>query len=148
MTSFQGTSTLTIDSKGRMTVPAKYRDALTKLFVVSSPEPGDSCLFIYPEQEWDKVQAGIVALPNTTAYRMLKRVFLGSAVEYVVDAQGRILLTPELRRAANLDKKVALVGQGNKFEVWDDVEWQALCGGEIDEEQLEEYKTALETVVY
>lgn len=148
MTSFQGTHTLTIDSKGRMTIPSKYRDVLTKLFVVSSPEPEDACLFIYPAEVWEKVQAGIVNLPNTPAYKMLKRVFLGSAVEYVVDAQGRVLLTPELRKSAHLDKKIALVGQGNKFEVWDESAWQALCGGNIDEDELAAYKAALEDVVY
>ncbi len=148
MTSFQGTHTLTIDSKGRMTIPSKYRDALTKLFVVSSPEPEDACLFVYPADVWETVQAGIVALPNTAAYKMLKRVFLGSAVEYVVDSQGRILLTPELRKSAQLEKKIALVGQGNKFEIWDEAAWQALCGGDIDEDELAAYKAALETVVY
>ena len=123
---FRGASNLSIDSKGRMTIPSRHRDALIKLVIAPNPMPEEKCLTVYPLNEWEIVENNIVAQPNTPEIRRFKRIFIGEAVDYVVDAQGRVLITPELRDYAGLDKKVVLVGQGNKLEVWNEADWAAL----------------------
>lgn len=116
-----------------MTIPSKHRDALTQLIIAPNPMPEERCLLVYPLHEWETVEKSIVAQPNTTEIRRLKRIFIGEAVEYVVDAQGRVLITPELREYAGLGKKVTLVGQGNKLEIWSDTAWAALHDNVGDE---------------
>ncbi|MPV86264.1 division/cell wall cluster transcriptional repressor MraZ [Ostreibacterium oceani] len=130
---FRGLHNVTMDSKGRIAVPAKHRDVLSKLIVVPNPMPGESCLLVYPIHEWEQVEADIVSRPNSGSVRQLKRLFLGQAVEYVLDGHGRVLLTPSLREFAGLDKKLVMVGQGNKFELWDESAWTALRDGEVDD---------------
>ncbi|MBS9778251.1 MAG: division/cell wall cluster transcriptional repressor MraZ [Gammaproteobacteria bacterium] len=141
---FRGATSLSVDSKGRMTIPAKHRDALTKLVIAPNPVPDELCLVVYPLEEWEKVEAEIVASPNTKGIRRLKRIFIGTAVDYVVDGQGRVLITPELRDFAGLEKKVMLVGQGNKLEIWSDSAWAALQNSEVGEDADAEYLDTLE----
>ncbi len=141
---FRGASSLSIDSKGRMTVPSKHRDALTKLVIAPNPMPDEKCLVVYPLEEWEKVESNIVSQPNNKAIRRLKRIFIGEAVEYVVDAQGRVLITPELREYAALDKKITLVGQGNKLEIWSEAAWAALHDLVDNEDTEAEYIETLE----
>ncbi len=141
---FRGATNLSIDSKGRMTVPSKHRDALTKLVIAPNPMPDEKCLVVYPLDEWEKVEQNIVNQPNTKAIRRLKRIFIGEAVEYVVDGQGRVLITPELRQYAELDKKITLVGQGNKLEIWSEAAWTALHNVVDDEDAEAEYIETLE----
>ncbi|MBS9781169.1 MAG: division/cell wall cluster transcriptional repressor MraZ [Gammaproteobacteria bacterium] len=141
---FRGATNLSIDSKGRMTVPSKHRDALTKLVIAPNPMPDEKCLVVYPLDEWELVEKNIVNQPNTKAIRRLKRIFIGEAVEYVVDGQGRVLITPELREYAELDKKITLVGQGNKLEIWSDAAWTALHDLVDDADAEAEYIETLE----
>lgn len=143
----RGTHYLSIDSKGRMIIPSKHRDALTQLVVAPNPVPGEACLAMYPLDEWEKVERDIAAQPNSKSIRMLKRTFLGAAVDYVVDTQGRILLTPELRQFAGLDKKIVLLGQFNKFEIWDEAAWEAINALDGVDEQ-EEYMNTLEQLSF
>lgn len=133
---FRGATSLSMDSKGRMTVPSKHRDALTKLVIAPNPMPDERCLLVYPLDEWEVVEKNMVSQPNSAAIRRLKRVFIGEAVDYVIDAQGRVLITPELRAYAGLGKKITLVGQGNKLEIWSEEAWAALHGhtGDADEQ--------------
>lgn len=142
---FNGVHNISLDSKGRMSIPAKHRDALTQLVIVPNPDPTEPCLWIYPQSEWEEVSATITALPNTKVNREIKRKLIGRAVEYVVDTNGRVLLTADLRNAANLQKKLALVGQGNKCELWDEDSWQAICGG-LGDVSSEAFNEALETL--
>ena len=126
---FVGVNTLNLDAKGRVAVPAKYREALaeccgSRVVVTLSPFVANKCLWLYPENEWRLVARQIVALPTMDPKaQAMKRLMLGHASEVELDGQGRILLSNELREFAGLGKRVALVGQVNKFEIWDEAAW-------------------------
>jgi MraZ protein len=126
---FQGVSTLNLDAKGRIAIPARHREALaeccgSRVVVTLSPFLAQKCLWLYPENEWKLVARQIVALPTMDPKaQAMKRLMLGHASELELDGQGRILLSNELRDFGGLSKRVALVGQGNKFEIWDEASW-------------------------
>lgn len=128
---FLGVNTLNLDAKGRMAIPAKYRDALAhsgvvRVVVTINPNPREHCLWLYPENEWHEIARKLSRLPTFQPQnQMLQRLLLGHATEAELDAQGRILLPTELRDYAGLGKKVSLVGQGHKFEIWDESAWAA-----------------------
>ncbi|PIE45655.1 MAG: division/cell wall cluster transcriptional repressor MraZ [Gammaproteobacteria bacterium] len=145
---FRGVQTLSMDSKGRVSIPARHRDALSKLVIAPNPMPDEKCLVVYSLKEWERVEAEIVAQPNTKPIRRIKRVFLGGAVEYKPDGHGRVLLTPELRQFASLDKKIALVGQGNKLEIWSETAWIAMRDGEEGEDEQTAFVNTLEGLSY
>ncbi len=118
-----GTTEVCLDLKGRFAVPARYRnmvveDSDNQLIVTRSLF--DKCLWLYPTSQWDNVVASLGALPNLSdaLCRTVQRIVLGSAVFCSLDAQGRILLPPELRNLAELKKKAYLIGFNNKFELW------------------------------
>lgn len=123
---FQGAAALSLDAKGRLAIPARHRDALSatdgELVVTAHPH---RCLLIYPADAWqpirDKVLAGSSLEPRSA---MLKRLLVGFAREERLDAAGRVLVAPELRQFAELEKSVWLVGQGSHFELWSDAGWQ------------------------
>ncbi len=120
---FLGVSTLNLDAKGRMAIPAKYRDALADCCasrVVVTINPREHCLWLYPETEWAEIARKVARLPTLNRQnQILQRLLLGHASELEMDGQGRILLSAELRDYARLGKKVSLIGQGHKFEIWD-----------------------------
>lgn len=121
---FLGVNTLNLDAKGRMAIPAKQRDQLANARVVVTVNPQEHCLWLYPEDEWREIARKLSRLPEMVRQnQLLKRLLLGHASELDLDGQGRILLSPELRDYAGLDKRVALVGQGHKFEIWDEQAW-------------------------
>jgi transcriptional regulator MraZ len=125
---FRGVTALTLDAKGRMVMPTRYRERLqaccASRLVITVDK--DRCLLLYPEPEWLEIERKLKALPSfNKAARTLQRLYIGHAQEVEMDAQGRILLAPELRRFASLDRRVALVGQGNKLELWDEDTWNA-----------------------
>ena len=124
---FQGATALNLDAKGRMAVPARHRDALQVLSegrLVVSAHP-HRCLLLYPESAWVPLRDKILAAPSLeTQAAMLRRLLIGFAVESEMDAAGRLLLTPELRNYAGLEKSIWLVGQGSHFEIWSDAGWQ------------------------
>ena len=116
---FQGPSAISLDAKGRMSIPAKHRDALLaqcegRLTLTRHP---DGCLLLFPRPAWEAMRQQIAAWP--IAARDWKRVFLGNAVDVELDGAGRILVAPELRAAAGLTRDVMLLGMGSHFEVWD-----------------------------
>lgn len=123
---FRGVSLISLDAKGRLAIPAKHRERLQQIcdshLVVTIDR--DRCLLLYPEPEWEIIERKFAALPalDSTA-RSLQRLYVGNAHEVDIDAQGRILLPQYLRDFAALDKRVAFVGQGNKFELWDEDAW-------------------------
>ncbi len=125
---FRGVTLLSLDAKGRLAVPAKHRDALAPTAdsrVVLTADLG-RCLLLYPVAAWEPIQARLMALSSfDERIRGLQRLLVGHADDVEVDAAGRILVPPALRRHANLDRRVVLVGQGRKFELWDDAQWQA-----------------------
>lgn len=122
---FQGASALTLDAKGRMSVPSRYRDALqlqAEGRVTLTKHP-DGCLLLFPRPEWEIFRKKIVELPMSAKW--IQRIFLGSAADVELDTAGRVLIAPELREAASLEKDVMLLGMGNRFELWDAQKYKA-----------------------
>ena len=124
---FRGISNLNIDAKGRVAMPARYRDAITTNAsgqMVVTVDHTDRCLLVYPMDEWLRVEQVLMSLPNMNrSVRNMQRLVLGHASEVDLDSQGRIRLSPPLREYANLGKKSVLVGQAKKFELWDAETW-------------------------
>ena len=125
---FRGVTQLVLDAKGRLVVPARHREALApgatgRLVLTADPS---RCLLLYPLAAWEPIQARLMSLSSfNDKIRGLQRLLVGHADDVDLDAAGRILVPPALRRYANLDKHVVLVGQGQKFELWDEAQWQA-----------------------
>ena len=120
---FQGCSALTLDAKGRVSIPTRHRDALVsaeqgRLTLTRHP---DGCLLVYPRSVWEERRDVIARFPMSA--RALQRLLLGNALDVDMDAAGRILVSPELRQAVGLARDVMLLGMGNHFELWDTAEW-------------------------
>ncbi|WP_372872369.1 division/cell wall cluster transcriptional repressor MraZ [Shewanella sp.] len=126
---FKGASAINLDAKGRIAIPTRYRDPLLSAHegkLVITVDIQANCLLIYPASEWIQIEAKLLKLSDTQpTERALKRMLLGYAHEIDMDSNGRLLLPPPLRHYAQLDKKAMLVGQLNKFELWDEAQWQA-----------------------
>lgn len=114
---FMGQYEHSIDTKGRIIIPAKYRDDLGESFVVTRGL--DGCLFLYPSEEWKNFVEKLQGLPSNQNTRKIQRQFLSKAMEVVLDKQGRILIPALLRKDAALEKEVVFVGMMNRIEVWD-----------------------------
>ncbi len=124
---FRGFFTVTIDAKGRLALPTRFRELLRVggcPTVVMTVNPWDRCLWLYPLAAWDVVDAKLLALPDgDLASRRAKQVIRGYATDGECDAQGRILVSSELRSFAGLLHRAAMLGQGNKLELWDATAW-------------------------
>ncbi len=119
MVVFQGCSALTLDGKGRVTVPARHRDVLatavqTQLTITKHPS---GCLLVFPRPAWEQFREKLLSLP--LAAEGWRRIFLGSAMDVDVDSGARVLIAPELRTWAGLDREVMLIGMGSRLELWD-----------------------------
>lgn len=122
---FQGATELTLDAKGRLAVPTRHRDNLLAGggAVVLTAHP-DGCVLLYPRVAWEPIGARVQSLSSfNDQARWWQRLLIGFAEEIELDAQGRMLVSPALRRFANLQKNVMLVGQGSHFEIWDGQVW-------------------------
>ncbi len=122
---FQGASALNLDAKGRMSVPAKHRDALLvqgegRITLTKHP---DGCLLLFPRPEWEAFRTRVAQLPMDAHW--WRRIFLGNAAEVDLDSAGRILVSPELRSAAGIEKEVMLLGMGSHLELWDAASYAA-----------------------
>lgn len=126
---FRGFSTLSVDSKGRLAVPSRHRDRLsseTGSCLVLTLNPMDRSLWLYPLTEWDLIETKLAALSDFDKQgRRTKQMMRGYATDCQLDAQGRILIPQELRDHAQLKKQAVILGQGNKFEIWDEATWRA-----------------------
>ncbi|MES2977112.1 MAG: division/cell wall cluster transcriptional repressor MraZ [Pseudomonadota bacterium] len=116
---FQGASSIVLDAKGRLSVPTRYRDVLNataggELTVTKHPH---GCLMIFPRNEWEIFRQRIASLPMQAQW--WKRIFLGNAMDVELDGTGRVLVSPELRSAAGIERETVLLGMGNYFELWD-----------------------------
>ena len=124
---FQGAAALNLDAKGRMAVPARHRELLDSLSggrLVLTAHP-HHCLLLYPQPAWEPIRDKILAAPSLESQSaMLRRLLVGFATETVIDSAGRLLVAPELRNYASLEKEVWLVGQGGYFEIWSDAGWK------------------------
>jgi len=126
---FRGVAQLNLDSKGRLAVPARHRDTLLERcaghLVITAD--ADRCLLLYPLADWEIIQQKLEGLSNLDPrVRELQRRLIGFAVDVDMDGAGRVLISPELRRFAQLEKSVVLVGQGRKFELWNEERWSQL----------------------
>lgn len=146
MPSFSGKYYYTVDPKGRIIIPAPFREIITsnystKLYVTNAPF--ERCLSIYPVEEWNKLQEQVRTKPRSDeAIRFFMRRVIASAVEVEMDKQGRILIPAALREDANINGDVVIAGQVEKIELWDRDEWNTLLDtAKIDRKSLEEKLT-------
>jgi len=127
-----------------MSIPTRHRDDLkgeSDGLLVVTISPSDRCLLLYRSDDWDEVERKLTALPTLNAQtRQLKRMLIGHADDCAMDANGRILLPPQLREFAGIDRKAVLVGQGDKYEIWSEAQWVAqrdsMLSVELDESAL------------
>lgn len=125
---FQGAAALNLDAKGRLAVPSRYREGLAAsspdgtLVLTAHPH---RCLLLYPLPAWEPIRDKVLAAPSLEQQSaFLKRLLVGFAREEEMDAAGRVLVAPELRQYAGLEKQVWLIGQGSHFELWSDAGWK------------------------
>jgi MraZ protein len=123
---FRGATKITLDDKGRMVMPTRYREQINELAqgkLVVTVDKGP-CLLIYPLSEWEQPARALMSLPSFDFNsRWSQRVMVGYANDLLLDGHGRVLLPPELREFAKLGRHVMLIGQGTRFELWDEVRW-------------------------
>ncbi len=119
---FAGKFNHSIDNKGRIIVPSKFREALGDTFVVTRGV--DDCLNMYSNEEWEKFLNSLTALPSNKEGRQLIRHFMAGAAECEIDKQGRVLIPADLRAKAGLEKDVIFVGVLNKIEIWSKEHWE------------------------
>lgn len=124
---FRGATKVTLDAKGRMAIPTRYRERLQSRCdsqLVMTIDQDDHCLLVFPQPDWEDLERKLSRLPslNKRARRM-NRLMVGHATDVELDGHGRILVSRELREFANLDRQAMLVGQTNKFELWDESTW-------------------------
>lgn len=141
---FRGASSVNLDSKGRLAIPTRYRQALLDDAhgqLICTIDTQQSCLLLYTLDEWEEIELKLAKLSTTNPHeRRLRRLLLGYAMELEMDKAGRINLAPALREHAKLDKQVMLVGQLNKFEIWDRNIWQQQVADDIATEQAGDFE--------
>jgi len=147
---FRGVNTLNLDAKGRIAMPMRYRqrlaDGCNGQLVITVDR--DRCLLIYPLPEWELIERKLVKLPSFNKQaRRLQRLLIGHATEVELDSAGRVLLPPPLREFADLEKKAVLIGQGNKFELWNEALWSERRDVWLaEDDDLEDLPADLETL--
>lgn len=120
---FMGEYNHTIDIKGRIIVPSKFRDSLGDDFIVT--QGLDGCLFVYPNEEWHNFVVQLKNLPGNKEVRQMQRYFMAGAANCEVDKQGRILIPTKLRESAALEKDIVFVGVLSKIEIWSKERWES-----------------------
>ncbi|MFN3395828.1 MAG: division/cell wall cluster transcriptional repressor MraZ [Thermodesulfovibrionales bacterium] len=143
MPAFSGKHYYNLEEKGRLIIPAPFREVLNsyyspKLYITNAFL--DKCLYIYPYEEWAKLEEKVRALPNMLEeVRLYKRRVIASAQECSMDKQGRVLIPAALREDAGINGEVVIVGQIEKIEIWDRKEWDAAIDiTKIDRKTVEE----------
>ena len=148
---FRGINNIAVDAKGRMAMPARYRERLLEgcggRLVVTVDR--DHCLLVYPLPEWEVIESKLIELPSLNKQaRLLQRLLIGHATEVDMDGNGRVLVPPPLRKYAGLDKQVVMIGQGNKFELWDEQTWNEKRDAWLSEEYDGELPADLESISF
>ena len=148
-TVFRGATQITLDAKGRLAIPTRYRERIAARcdgqLVVTVDK--DYCLLVYPFPDWEDIEQKLVALPSLNKQaRRLQRLMVGYATEIEMDGSGRILLPRELREFAGLDKQAILLGQGNKFELWDEESWNEKRDAWLNDDDDTELSSELESL--
>jgi MraZ protein len=141
---FRGINLVILDTKGRIALPARYRELLKKRKIkhlVLTIDTQWPCLLLYPLPQWEIIEARLNELPSfNSKMRRLQRLLIGHATELELDNNGRLLLPGLLRDYAKFNKRIMLIGQGKKFELWDESiwdrkrsEWLSYGGDEMNE---------------
>lgn len=134
---FRGINSVNLDAKGRMALPARLREAISERGdsnLVVTIDTRERCLLLYPLMEWDVIQARLESLSNMRRNaRLVQRLLIGHATDVELDGNGRLLLPAMLREYAGLSKKLVLLGQGNKIEIWAEDRWQKRLAEWLDE---------------
>ena len=141
---FYGEYEHTIDKKGRLIIPAKFRETLKENYVEKFyiTKGLDKCLFVFTEEEWKRQEQKLRALPFTRRKsRSFNRVFFSGTYEAICDKQGRILLPQKLKDFAGISKRVTIIGISSRFEIWDSQTWK-----KVYEEKSDEYEDNAETL--
>ena len=124
---FRGANKVTLDAKGRVAMPARYRDTLVERSggrLVATVDRSDKCLLIYPLPDWEEIERKLMRLPTLNPQaRRLQRLMVGHATDLELDSHGRVLVPPKLREYAGLARQAMLIGQGSRFELWDELQW-------------------------
>lgn len=150
---FRGLNAINLDNKGRFAIPTRYRQeilqsAVEKVFhLIVTIDPEAACLLLYPVIEWEEIEKKLQDLPSfNPAARRIQRLLIGHATELELDNTGRILLPSLLRDYADINKTIMLVGQGRKFEIWDEGRWHEMRASWLQEEtrQKEDLPAELE----
>ncbi|MDX5372227.1 MAG: division/cell wall cluster transcriptional repressor MraZ [Pseudomonadaceae bacterium] len=132
---FRGANAISLDAKGRLAMPSRYRDELVSRCagqLIVTIDAVDPCLCVYPLPEWELIEAKLRDLPSLREEtRRLQRLLIGNAVDIELDGSGRFLVPPRLRAHAGLDKHAMLVGQLNKFQLWNEEAWNALADADL-----------------
>ncbi len=146
---FRGATKVTLDAKGRLAIPTRYRERIATRcdgqLVVTLDK--DHCLLVYPLPDWEEIERKLVRLPSLQKRtREMQRIMLGYATEVDVDGAGRILLSRELREVAGLERQAMLIGQGHKFELWNEERWNAIRDDWLNTEDDGELPPELESL--
>ena len=135
----RGVTAINLDEKWRLAIPTRYRAELKECceYQLILTVGLDKCLLLYPLPEWEDIEKKLVKLPalNKQAKR-LQRLLIGHATECEMDVQGRFLISEPLRRFAGIEKRAVLIGQGNKFEIWDEESWNTSRDEWLSDETL------------
>ena len=137
---FQGASSLSLDAKGRLSVPTRYRDVLSATAggLLTLTKHPHGCLMVFPRPEWEKFRERVANLPMSAQW--WKRIFLGNAMDVEIDGTGRVLVSPELRAAAGISRDTMLLGMGNHFELWDKATYEAQEAKAMQEQMPDVFK--------
>ena len=136
---FRGANKVTLDAKGRMVMPTRYRERLAERsqghLVVTIDR--DQCLLLYPLPDWEEIERKLMRLPTLNVQaRRLQRLMVGHATEVELDGHGRLLLPPQLREFGGLTREAMLIGQGTRFELWDEARWNERRDEWLQDEEL------------
>lgn len=124
---FRGANNVTLDAKGRLAIPTRYRERIVERSsgrLIATVDRADRCLLIYPLPEWEEIELKLRRLPTLNPVaRRLQRLMIGHASDIELDGSGRVLIPPSLREYAGITRDAMLIGQGNRFELWDQTLW-------------------------
>ena len=146
---FRGATKVTLDAKGRLAIPTRYRERIQARCDVQKVATVDKdyCLLIYPFPDWEDIEHKLIRLPSLNKRaRRLQRLMVGYATEVDLDGHGRILLSRELREFAGLGRQAVLIGQGNKFELWDEESWNTKRDEWLSEDDETDLPAELESL--
>jgi MraZ protein len=138
---FRGINKVSLDGKSRMALPARSRELMLASGtgqLILTIDLREKCLMLYPLPEWEKVQTTLTGLANVRSdIRLVQRLLIGHATDGDLDSQGRVLIPKALREYALLKKRLVLLGQGNKIEIWDEAQWQERLEGWLDSDVIQ-----------